>query len=228
MPSSGADVTKFDAVDVNATVPPEEAIVGSQLGPFAAFPLGSTLTRTFDGVQEPTVTHVLRTNTSLDAFVSVVTKLFDTDANATIEPVIFVEGPAVMAFGVPFAHIEVVPQIPFIACEPSGARSKMMGSPLVKVGFTANVRIFEVPPPGAALKTCTWSTPPAAMSPCVSWVVTEVELTNVVVRGPPLISITEVALKPLPVRVKAGTVVAAAATLLGASSVITGNGLSIA
>jgi hypothetical protein len=228
LPSSGADVTKFDAVDVNATVALDEAIVGSQLGPFAAFPLGSTLTRLFDGVQEPTVTHVVRTNTSLEAFVSVVTKLFDIEANATIDPFVFVEGPAVTASGVPFAHIAAVPQIPFIACEPSGARSNMMGSPFVKVGFTANVRMFDVPPPGAALKTCTWSTPPAAMSPCVSWVVTEVELTNVVVRGPPLISITEVALKPVPVTVKVGAVVAAAATLLGATSMITGNGLSIA
>lgn len=142
-------------MDVNATVPFDEAIVGSQLGPFAAFPFGSTLTRTFDGVQEPTVKHVVRTNTSLDAFVSVVTKLFDTDANATIDPVIFVEGPDVITSGVPFAHIEAVPQIPFIACEPSGAKSKIIGSPVVKVGFTENTAIFDVPPPGAELKTCT-------------------------------------------------------------------------
>jgi hypothetical protein len=109
----------------------------------------------FDGVQEPTPTHVLRTNTSLDAFVSVVTKLFDIDANATIVPAIFVEGPAVIALGVPFAHIEAVPQIPLIACEPSGAKSKIIGSPFVKVGFTANTAIFDVPPPGVELKTCT-------------------------------------------------------------------------
>jgi hypothetical protein len=145
----------LDAVDVNATVPPEEAIVGSQLGPFAAFPFGSTLTRLFDGVQEPAVTHVVRINTSLDAFVSVVTKLFDIAANATIDPVILVEGPDVVTPGVLFAHIEAVPQIPFIACEPSGARSKMIGSPVVKVGFTENTTMFDVPPPGAELKTCT-------------------------------------------------------------------------
>src|SRR5579864_118388 len=115
LPSRGADVTRFDAVDVNATLPPEDAIVGSQLGPFAAFPFGSTLTRLFDGVQEATVTHVVRTNTSLDAFVSVVTRLFDIDAYATIAPVMSVEGPAVITSGVPLAHIEAVPQIPFIA-----------------------------------------------------------------------------------------------------------------
>lgn len=155
MPSRAAEVTRFDAVDVNATLALDEEIVGSQLGPFAAFPFGSTLTRLFDGVQEPTVTHVVRTKISLDAFVSVVTKLFDIDANATIVPVILVEGPEVMTLGVPFAHIEAVPQIPFMACEPSGARSKMIGSPFVKVGFTENTTMFDVPPPGAELKTCT-------------------------------------------------------------------------
>jgi hypothetical protein len=65
------------------------------------------------------------------------------------------------------------------------------------------------------------------MSPRVSAVISDVELTKVVVRGPPLISMTEVALKPVPLRVKTGAVVAPAATLLGATSVTTGNGLSI-
>jgi hypothetical protein len=54
-----------------------------------------------------------------------------------------------------------------------------------------------------------------------------VELTNVVARGPPLISITEVALKPVPVKVRSGAVVAPAATLVGATVVITGNGFTI-
>jgi hypothetical protein len=153
LPSSGADVTRFDAVEVNATSPPDEAIVGSQLGPFAALPFGSTLINVFEGVHEATVTHVLRTNTSLEAFVSFFTKLFEMEANATISPFMFVEGPDVMASGVPFAHVEVVPQIPFSACEPSGAKSSMIGSPFVAVGFTENTAIFEVPPPGAALNT---------------------------------------------------------------------------
>jgi hypothetical protein len=42
-----------------------------------------------------------------------------------------------------------------------------------------------------------------------------------------LISITEVALKPVPVKVRSGAVVAAAATLVGATVVITGNGFTI-
>ena len=42
-----------------------------------------------------------------------------------------------------------------------------------------------------------------------------------------MISITEVALKPVPVKVRSGAVVAAAATLVGATVVITGNGFTI-
>lgn len=146
-------MTRFDAVEVNATSPPDNAIVGSQLGPFAVLPFGSTLINVFEGVHEATVTHVLRTNTSLEAFVSFFTKLFEMEANATISPFMFVEGPDVMASGVPFAHVELVPQIPFSACAPSGAKSNMIGSPFVAVGFTENTTIFEVPPPGAALNT---------------------------------------------------------------------------
>ena len=48
-----------------------------------------------------------------------------------------------------------------------------------------------------------------------------------VARDPPLISITEVALKPVPVKVSSGAVVAAAATLVGATVVITGNGFTM-
>ena len=42
-----------------------------------------------------------------------------------------------------------------------------------------------------------------------------------------MISITEVALKPVPVKVRSGAVVAPAATLVGATVVITGNGFTI-
>ena len=42
-----------------------------------------------------------------------------------------------------------------------------------------------------------------------------------------MISITEVALKPIPVKLRTGAVVAAAATLFGATVVITGNGFTI-
>jgi hypothetical protein len=154
LPSSGADVTRLDAVEVNATSAPDKAMVGSQLGPFAVLPFGSTLINVFEGVHEATVTQVLRTNMSLEAFVSFFTKLLEMDANATISPFILVDGPDVMTSGVPFAHVEVVPQIPFSACEPSGAKSSMIGSPFVAVGFTENATILEVPPPGAALNTC--------------------------------------------------------------------------
>ena len=65
------------------------------------------------------------------------------------------------------------------------------------------------------------------MSPCVSCVESDVELANVVVRGPPLISITEVALKPVPVKVTTGAVAVPACTLVGASVVIAGNGFTI-
>jgi hypothetical protein len=54
-----------------------------------------------------------------------------------------------------------------------------------------------------------------------------VELTNQVARGPPLNWITEVALKPVPVKVRVGAVAAPACTLVGASIVIAGNGFTI-
>lgn len=155
LPSRGADVTRFDAVEVNATSSPDEAIVGSQLGPFAALPFGSRLTNVLEGVQDAEVTQVVRTKTSLDPFVSFFIKLFEMEANATISPFILVDGPDVVASGVPLAHVEAVPQIPFSAWSPSGAKSSMIGSPFVTVGFTANTTILEVPPPGVALNTCT-------------------------------------------------------------------------
>jgi hypothetical protein len=137
VPLSGAEVVKFEAVDVNATVAPPESIVGSQLGPFAEFPFGSTLTSAFAGVQLALPRHVLRTKTLLKPFVSVVTRLLEIEANATIPPLLLVEGPAVMELGVPVAHMASVPQIPFAACEPSGAKSRMIGNPTDAVGFTA-------------------------------------------------------------------------------------------
>jgi hypothetical protein len=155
LPLRGADVTRLDAVEVKATLSPVEAIVGSQLGPFAALPFGSTLTNVFDGVQDAEVTQVVRTKTSLEAFVSFFTKLFEMEANATDSPFVLVDGPDVMTSGVPLAHVAAVPQIPFSAWSPSGAKSSMIGSPFVVVGFTEKTTIFEVPPPGVALNTCT-------------------------------------------------------------------------
>lgn len=56
---------------------------------------------------------------------------------------------------------------------------------------------------------------------------TEVAFTKVVVRGPPFTSTTEVEVNPVPVTVKVLAVVAPAATAVGASMVITGNGFTI-
>jgi hypothetical protein len=153
IPVSAADVTRFVAVEVNATVEPPESIVGSELAPLAEFPLTSVVTSVVVGVQEAFPKQVVRTNTSLAAFVSFFTRLFEIAANATALAVLLVEGPAVAVSGVPVAHIDVVPQIPFAACDPSGARSRITGSPSDVVGLTANSAIFEVPPPGAELNT---------------------------------------------------------------------------
>jgi hypothetical protein len=65
------------------------------------------------------------------------------------------------------------------------------------------------------------------MSAGASCIVSDVELANVVARGPPLISTTEVALNPVPVKVMTGAVAALACTLVGASVVIAGNGFTI-
>jgi len=111
------------------------------------------LTSVVVGVQETTTTHVVRTKMSLAAFVSVVTRLFEMDAYATVLPWLSVEGPAVLMFGVPVEHVAVVPQIPFAAWSPSGARSRISGSPSDVVGFTGKAKIFDVPPPGVGLNT---------------------------------------------------------------------------
>ena len=154
VPLRGADVTRFDASEVNATSPPAESIVGSQLGPFAGPPFGSTLTSTLEGMHDA-VMHELRTKMSAAPFVSLVTKLLEMEANAICCPFVSVEGPEVVTFGgVAPVHSAIVPQIPFSACDASGAKSKIIGSPTEAVGFTANTAIFEVPPPGDALKTC--------------------------------------------------------------------------
>jgi hypothetical protein len=225
-PSSAADVTRFDAVDVNATVVPPVSIEGSELAPFAAFPFGSVLSSVVAGVHEAVPRHVVRTKMSLEAFVSLAARLFDIDANATTLPVLLVDGPAVVTFGTPFAHVALVPQIPFTACDPSAVRSRITGSPSAAVGFTGSTAMFDVPPPGEALNTCTWLTPAEATSPGVSVVVRDVPLTNAVVLCPPLISITDVAVNPEPVIVSVAEVFPPACALEGASVEITGNGFT--
>lgn len=146
-------MTRFEAVEVNATVAPPESIVGSELAPFAAFPFGSVLTSVVVGVHAAISTQVVRTKISLAAFVSVITRLFEIDAYATVLPWLSVEGPAVLMFGVPVEHVAVVPQIPFAAWSPSGAMSSISGSPIDVVGFTGNAKIFDAPPPGVGLNT---------------------------------------------------------------------------
>jgi hypothetical protein len=141
---------------------------GSELGPSAATPFSPTLTVEVLGVHvlELVVAarQVLRRKMSLKPFVWFVTRLVELEAKATKFPVWLTDGPAVVRVGVP-EH--VAPQIPLFAGVPSGARSTITGRPAKSVGFTANVSVLEVPPPGTGLTTCTWSIPPAARSPAV-------------------------------------------------------------
>jgi hypothetical protein len=55
----------------------------------------------------------------------------------------------------------------------------------------------------------------------------EVALTKVVARAPPLTSITEVGVKPVPVKLRAGAVVAPASTDIGINELITGKGFTM-
>src|SRR5580700_1550336 len=55
----------------------------------------------------------------------------------------------------------------------------------------------EVPPPGAGVVTCTLNWPGLAISEACTWQVSEELLTNVVVRGLPLIETVDALVKPL-------------------------------
>ena len=94
---------------------------------------------------------------------------------------------------------QVAPQIPLSAWLPSRARSTSVGSPNKFVGLTANITIFDVPPPGAGVTTCTWLMPADDRSPAVSKASKFVEFTKVVVRAATLIVTTELGTKPTPV-----------------------------
>src|ERR1700733_8321030 len=63
----------------------------------------------------------------------------------------------------------------------------------------ATVTAPEAPPPGAGGVTCTLNWPGFAISEACTWQVSEVLLTNVVVRGFPLIETADALVKPLPV-----------------------------
>src|SRR6267378_5192913 len=83
---------------------------------------------------------------------------------------------------------------------------------------------FEVPPPGAGLKTVTWAVPVAAMSEAGMDAVTCVAETNVVVRADPFHCTTDPETKLLPFTVSEN---AAAPTMaeLGLRLVVVGRGL---
>lgn len=157
MVPTGTDavVTRFVASDVNAACVPSELTVGSELTPLAAFPKGSELTTAVIGKHDACPRQVLRTKTSAAVFKSVRTRLRETEANATYWPVLLVDGPTVDAVrpSAPLVQEVEPPQRPLAACEPSAARSTSMGKPNKCVGLTANVRIFEGPPPGPAFTT---------------------------------------------------------------------------
>lgn len=175
---------------------------GSELEPLGAAPLGVRLTSEVLGVQLELVVavearHVLRTKMPLTPVVGFARRFVELEAKATSWPVCVAAGPAVESVGI--VPEQVAPQIPLSAWLPSRARSTSIGSPNKFVGFTANVTIFDVPPPGAGLTTCTWLTPADARSPAVSKAAKLVEFTKVVVRAAPLIVTVELRTKPTPV-----------------------------
>jgi hypothetical protein len=133
----------------------------------------------------------------LKPVVGFASKFVEFEAKATSSPVCVAAGPAVERVGI--VPEQVAPQIPLSAWLPSRARSTSIGSPNKFVGFTANITIFDVPPPGAGLTTCTWLTPADDRSPAVSKASKLVELTKVVVLAAPLIVTTELGTKPTPV-----------------------------
>ena len=185
------EVTKFVASEVNAASFAPALRLGSELPPLAGLPFGSVLIGALTGVHDATFTQVLRTKTTPPLFGSFVTKLFETDEKATNCPVVLVEGPTVASVSpsVPFVQFNIPPQIPAFACEPSGARSKSTGNPSRAVGFTARVSVFDVPPPGVEVTTCTWFTPATRRSEPVRGVDSVVLLSKVVARGTPFIEI---------------------------------------
>lgn len=131
---------------------------GSELEPSAATPLGVRLTSEVLGVQDEAdvvteLRHVLRRKILLKPVVGFASRLVEFDAKATNSPVAVAAGPAVEKVGI--VPEQVAPQIPLSAWLPSRARSTIIGNPNKFVGFTANVTMFDVPPPGAGLTTCT-------------------------------------------------------------------------
>src|SRR5271156_1884856 len=152
---TGTVETKFVARDVKAACVPAESSVGSELGPFAAFPLGSELTTAVTGTQLANAKQVLRTYTSGLVFRSVSTRLCDTEANATNWPELLLDGPEVVVVRprAPLAQLATPQQMPLLAWEPSAARSASTGKPSKWVGLMEYVRILDMPPPGGLFTT---------------------------------------------------------------------------
>src|ERR1700735_2463318 len=115
----------FVASQVNAASLAPALMAGSELAPFAGFPLGSVLIAAVTGRHDATPRQVFRTNTMPPLFVWLVTRLLETDAKATNCPVVLVEGPEVVSVSpcVQFWHLDTRSQIPRSPWKPSGARS---------------------------------------------------------------------------------------------------------
>ena len=94
-------------------------------------------------------------------------------------------------------------------------------------GVIVNVSAFDVPPPGAGLRTLTWAVPAAAISLAEIAACNWAPLTNVVARSAPFHRTTELDVKLLPftVRTRLG---APARAVFGTSEVSEGTGLGVA
>jgi hypothetical protein len=119
--------------------------------------LGATLIEFVTGEHDAAPRQVSRKKMSLDPLVCPVTRLSEMEAKAMNSPFVLTEGPEFSKVNpkVPFWQFTSPPQIPLLACVPSGATSTSNGSPAVSVAFTANVNVFDVPPLGAGLNTQT-------------------------------------------------------------------------
>ena len=115
----------------------------------------------------------------------------DTEANATHEPVLLVEGPTVGIDNSLVVLVQLVKpsQIPRVACVASAARSKITGKPSSGLGFTENGSELEVPPPGALFTTSTFCTPPYNICARVSVVVAVVAFATLVGSETPFMTI---------------------------------------
>lgn len=151
------DVTRFVASDVKTAKSAAPSMDGSELDPLDAVPSVALLIKVVTGMHDPPPRQVSRKKMSLDPLVCPVTRLPEMEANAMNSPFVLTEGPefATVKPKVPLWQFASPPQIPLLACVPSGATSTSKGSPAVSVALTANVSMLDVPPRGAGLNTHT-------------------------------------------------------------------------